>query len=81
MVFGDSAIIIRLMVQKQSTPNILLQQINSRNQILHELLEEVHYFHILRGLNKKADQCANKACERPKGSLSCNNSSSFHPLP
>eukprot|EP00253_Pinus_taeda_P031705 PITA_31705 len=31
MVFGDSAIIIRLMVQKQSTPNILLQQINSRN--------------------------------------------------
>eukprot|EP00253_Pinus_taeda_P012579 PITA_12579 len=81
MVFGDSAIIIRLMVQKKSTPNILLQQINSRNQILHELLEEVHYFHILHGLNKKANQCANKACDRPKGNLSCNNSSSFQPLP
>lgn len=81
IVFGDSAIIIRLMAQRQSTPNILLQQINRRNQILHDLLEEVRYYHILRGLNKEADKSANKACERSKGNLSCNNISSFQPLP
>lgn len=81
IVFGDSTIIIRLMVQRKSTPNTLLQQTNCRNQILHDLLEEVRYYHILRGLNKDADKYANKACERPKGSLRCNNISSFQPLP
>lgn len=81
IVFGDSTIIIRLMALRQSTPNILLQQINYRNQILHDLLEEVRYYHILHGLNKEADRCANRACDRAKGSLRCNNTSSFHPLP
>lgn len=81
IIFGDSAIIIRLMVQRQSSPNALLQQINSRNQILHDMMEEARYYHILRGLNKDADKHANKACDRPKGNLSCNNILSTQPLP
>eukprot|EP00253_Pinus_taeda_P010187 PITA_10187 len=80
-VFGDSSIIIRLMVYHQSSPNILLQQINQRNQILHATMEEASYHHILRGLNKEADKFANKACERPIGLLRCNSSVSLHPLP
>lgn len=80
-VFGDSAIIIWLMVQRQSSPNTLLQQINNRNQILHGMLEEARYYHILQGLNKDADKYASKACERPKGQLSCNDILSTQPLP
>lgn len=80
-VFGDSSIIIRLMVYHQSSPNILLQQINQRNQILHAAMEEASYHHILRGLNKEADKFANKAYERPIGLLRCNSSVSLHPLP
>ena len=81
IVLGNSEIIIRLMALRQSTPNILLQQINCRNQTLHDLLEEVRYYHILRGLNKEADKCANRACDRSKGNLRCNNTSSLQPLP
>eukprot|EP00253_Pinus_taeda_P004040 PITA_04040 len=81
VVLGDSSIIIRLMVYRQSTPNILLQQINQRNQILHATMEEVSYYHILRGLNKEVDKHANKACKRPIGSLSCNSNMTLQPLP
>lgn len=80
-IFGDSAIIIRLMALKQSSPNILLQQINNRNHILNNLMEETSYFHILRGLNKKADSFANRACDRPKGQLSSNDILSSYSLP
>jgi len=35
MVFGDSSIVIYLIVHQQNSPDTLLQQINRRNQILH----------------------------------------------
>lgn len=80
-VFGDSSVMIRLMVYQQSTPNTLLQQINRRNQILHQAMEDIHYYHILCNLNKRANERANRACERAIGILSCNSKESYQPLP
>lgn len=80
-IFGDSAIIIRLMKQRKNTPNTLLQQINTRNQNLNKLIEEANYFHILRNLNKKADHHANQASRHPKGQLRCNDHISIQSIP
>eukprot|EP00253_Pinus_taeda_P004331 PITA_04331 len=72
MVFGDSSIVIRLMVHQQNSPNTLLQQVNLRNRILHQTMEDIQCFHVLRSLNKKVDDRANSACGRPAGTLKCN---------
>lgn len=80
-LFGDSSIVICLMVHQQNSPNTLIQQINRRNQIFHQAMEDIQYHHILRKLNKRADERTNSAYERPVGILSCNSNETFQPLP
>eukprot|EP00253_Pinus_taeda_P029799 PITA_29799 len=81
MIFGDSAIITRLMVHNQSSPNCNLQQIINRTKILLRNFEDIKFYHILRTLNKQADIRANNVCGRPTGALRCNVVDSFHPIP
>lgn len=81
MIFGDSAIIIRLMVHKQSSPNCNLQQILNRIKILLQNFEDIQFYHVLRTLNKQADIRANNACGRPTGALRCNAVDNLHPIP
>lgn len=80
-VFGDSSIVIHLMVHQQDSPNTLLQQINRRNQILHQTMDDIQYYHILHNLNKRDDGCTNSACGRPVGTLIYNSKETYQPLP
>eukprot|EP00253_Pinus_taeda_P019461 PITA_19461 len=80
-IFGDSSVVISLMIQQKDSPNILLQQVIQRCQFLNQTLGNLQYHHILRNLNKHADSHANKACERAIGSLCCNTEESHQPLP
>lgn len=81
MIFGDSSIVINLMVHQKELPNTLLQQVIRRNQLLHQTMDNLQYYHILCNLNKKADRHANRACERTVGSLRCNAEETNQPLP
>lgn len=72
MVLGDLAAIVSLMVYNRSTSNVLLQQTINRCQVLTHKMIDIHFFHVLRSLNKEADTCANRACTRSIGSLLCN---------
>lgn len=44
-------------------------------------MEDIQYYHILRNLNKQADDYANIACERSPGNLRCNTEETHQPLP
>ena len=81
MIFGDSSIIIHLMVQNQSSPNTNLQQVIHRNKLLLQSFEDIQFYHILRNLNKEVDNRVNSACGRPMGILRCNAVDSHQLIP
>lgn len=81
LVFGDSAIIIRLMIHNERSPNSNLQQHIERIKLLLKNFDDIKFYHVLRTLNKKADKQANNAVGRMAGALRCNEIDSFHPLP
>lgn len=80
-IFRDSSVVINLMVHQKESPNVILQQVIRRNQLLHQIMDNLQYYHILRTLNKQADRHANRACERIAGNLSCNAEEIQQPLP
>lgn len=80
-IFGDSSVVIHLMVHQKDSPNTLLHQINRLNQLLHQTIDDLQYYHIFRNLNKQADEYANRACERSVGSFCCNSKEIHHPFP
>lgn len=81
LIFGDSVVVISSMVQNRESSNALLQQIISHCQILGQSMIGLHYYHILRCLNKNANNQANKACARPLGYLVYNGVETLQYLP
>eukprot|EP00253_Pinus_taeda_P004750 PITA_04750 len=81
LVFGDSAIIIRLMIYNQRSPNSNLQQHIERIKLLLIHFEHIKFYQILRTLNTEADKRANDAVGRHEGTLRHNNREIFQPLP
>lgn len=81
MILGDSTAIISLMVHNQNASNVLLQQNINQCQALAQQMTDLHFFHVLRTLNKEANTCANRVCNRSIGNILCNSIESQQYLP
>ena len=55
-IFGDSTVIISSMVQRKEPTNVFLQQILSCCHGLIQHMEDLSFYHILRGLNRNANK-------------------------
>ena len=74
IVIGDSAIVISLMVHNRKAPNLALQRIIDRCQAFDQQMKGNFFYHVLRSLNKEADERENRACLHNVGNLRCNGS-------
>ena len=73
--------VISSMAQKREPLNVRLQQTLSRCQNLAHHMKDLRFHHVLRSLNKDADNQANKACAKLQGCLVCNGVETIHYLP
>ena len=80
-IFGDSTMVISSMAHKREPLNAHLQQTLSRCQSLAHYMKDLRFHHVLRSLNKDADNQANKACARSQGCLVCNGVETTQYLP
>ena len=72
LIFGDSELLIKTMVNKNGLKDPVLNKHLSRmNRILKDF-PSVQIFHILKGLNKEADRLANIGCTLQDGMISIN---------
>lgn len=60
-IFGDSQVIIKIMVTNSSLRNLRLARQIYKIRSLGKLFQNLKYFHVLRDNNKEADLEANKA--------------------
>ena len=80
-VFGDSKIVIQALRTKIFPSNIFLIAIIKKILLLASNFKEITFYHILRGLNDKADLEANKAAMLDRNVLAINGRESLCIIP
>eukprot|EP00253_Pinus_taeda_P033411 PITA_33411 len=73
--FGDSEILISKINSDSQFSNAILNKSLNRLRIILQDFTSFKIYHILRSLNKEADEMANKGCHLAAGSLSYNGNS------
>ena len=81
MVFGDSAIVISMMLKDSQIKNIDIHRIIRRCRILIKDMKDISFHHILRANNKLADSLAKKSCSRPASQMHSHDGLALSPLP
>ena len=73
VVRGDSQLVINHMTGKYKCRSVNLMELYSRARGIEEKFESIHYFHVLREYNKRADELSNlpiqEYYENDKGEL------------
>ena len=69
VVFGDSKLILQSMISKTLSSNIFLAAIIKKILLVTTKFQVISFYHILRGLNGKADMEANRAASLDKNVL------------
>ena len=80
-VFGDSQVIIKIMVTNSSPRDIRLARLISRIRILGKLFKKLSYYHVLRENNKEADLEANKVVLTSTGAIIRYEDETWDPIP
>ena len=81
VVFGDSKLIIQFMVSKTLPSNIFLAAIIKKILLVISKFQVIGFYHILRGLNGKADMEANRAASLDKNVLAVSDRVSICNIP
>ena len=81
VVFGDSKLIIQTLRSKNLPSNIFLIAIIKKILLIAAKFKVISFYHILRGLNDKADLEANKAAMLDRNVLAVNGRESLCIIP
>ena len=81
VVFGDSNVIIQSLRSKNLPSNILLNAIIKKILLIAAKFKVISFYHILRGLNDKADLEANKAAMLDRNVLAVNGRETHYIIP
>ena len=81
MVFGDSKLILQSMISKTLSSNIFLAAIIKKILLVSTKFQVISFYHILRGLNGKADMEANRAASLDKNVLAVSDKVSICNIP
>lgn len=80
-VFGDSQIIINIMVSRSKPSDLRLARMIFRITDLANSFQKLSFYHVLRANNKQADTEANKAALLSAGALCRGGKESWDPIP
>ena len=81
IIFGDSSLIIQVMVSKSPPKNLALNQILHRAKNLATHIGKIEYYHILREKNEKADLQENEGVQRNIGQVIIDGITYHIPIP
>eukprot|EP00253_Pinus_taeda_P006085 PITA_06085 len=80
-IFGDSQLIIKIMVTNSSPRDLRLARLISRIRNVRKLFQNLKYFHVLRDNNKEVDLEANKAALLSVGAMIRDGDETWDPIP
>lgn len=80
-IFGDSQVIIKIMVTNSSPQDLRLATLISRIRSLAKLFQNLKHFHVLRDNNKEADLEANKDALLSAGVMIRDGNEIWDPIP
>jgi len=69
LVFGDSRLLIQALASKKRPTHLILATIYQKIQSLCKTFHTIRFYHVLRGLNSKADKEANNGTLLSRGVL------------
>ena len=81
VVFGDSKLILHSMISKNLPSNIFLSAIIKKILLIAAKFQVISFYHVLRGLNDKADVEANMAALLDKNVLAISGRESICSIP
>jgi len=80
-IFGDSEVIIKLMVTNSTPRHLRLARLIQRIRSVAKLFQNLKYFHVLRDNNKEADLEANKVAHLSVGAMKRDGEETWVPIP
>lgn len=81
IIFGDSQVIIKIMVTNTTPRDLRLARLIHRIRNLGKLFQNLKYFHVLRDNNKEADIEANKVVLLSVGAMIRDGDETWDPIP
>ena len=81
VVFGDSKLILQSLITKNLPSNIFLSAIIKKILLIAAKFQVISFYHVLRGLNDKADLEANRAALLDKNVLAVSGRESICSIP